>query len=201
MRNTVREPKQGRSIETKNKIIEAGYKLFSDVGYYGTNTAEIAKLAGVSTGIIYGYFQDKRDILICALDIYINKVIDPIFKYIDKLQSPIDFSLLITNIVDMVISTHKRNRKMHEALHALSPTDEVVNSEFIELENQITHRAAEKFAKLGVNIENPFEKIHYAMDVIQSFAHEFVFDKHDYIDYSVMRELMENSLEDLFKNG
>ena len=54
MKNEVRQPRQERSIEKKNKIIEAGYQLFSEVGYYGTNTAEIAKRAGVSTGIVYG---------------------------------------------------------------------------------------------------------------------------------------------------
>ena len=71
MKNTIRQPRQERSIEKKNKIINAGYELFSEVGYYGTNTAEIAKRAGVSTGIVYGYFQDKRDILISVLEIYI----------------------------------------------------------------------------------------------------------------------------------
>ena len=34
MKNTVREPRQERSIEKKNRIIEAGYELFSEVGYY-----------------------------------------------------------------------------------------------------------------------------------------------------------------------
>ena len=62
MKNQIRQPKQSRSVETKNRIITAGYQLFSEVGYYGTNTAEIAKKAGVSTGIVYGYFKDKKDI-------------------------------------------------------------------------------------------------------------------------------------------
>ena len=47
----VRTPRQERSIAKKKKIIEAGYELFSKVGYYATNTAEIAKHAGVPQGI------------------------------------------------------------------------------------------------------------------------------------------------------
>ena len=86
MKAEKREPIQERSIEKKNKIISASYELFSEVGYYGTNTAEIAKRAGVSTGIVYGYFQDKRDILISVLDIYIEKVFAPFFNMIDKLK-------------------------------------------------------------------------------------------------------------------
>ena len=49
MKNNVRQPKQERSIEKKNKIIQAGWQLFSEVGYHNTNTAEIAKRAKIQT--------------------------------------------------------------------------------------------------------------------------------------------------------
>ena len=74
MKTTIRQPKQERAIEKKKKIIDAGYKLFSEQGYFGCTTPEIAKMAGVSTGIVYGYFNDKHDILLCVLDIYIKEV-------------------------------------------------------------------------------------------------------------------------------
>lgn len=198
MKNEVRQPQQERSIEKKNKIIEAGYQLFSEVGYYGTNTKEIAKRAGVSTGIVYGYFQDKRDILICVLEIYINKVFDPFFKLFDKLTDPIDFDIVIPKIINQAISTHKNNRKIHEALHSLASSDEAVSAQFIALEDDITLKIAEKFTNLGVNVENAVEKIHFAMDIIQSFSHEYVFDKHEYIDYIVMKDMVIKIIKDLF---
>ncbi len=200
MKNIVREPRQERSIEKKNRIIEAGYQLFSEVGYYGTNTAEIAKRAGVSTGIVYGYFQDKRDILICVLDVYINKVFEPIFKTFDKLCAPIDYSKIINDVIELMIKTHKKHAKMHEVLHSLASTDEAVNSEFIALEDSITTRIADKLCSLGEKKENLLERIHFAMDIIQSFSHEYVFDKHDYIDYFVMKEMVINTLINLFTN-
>ncbi|MBE7081730.1 MAG: TetR/AcrR family transcriptional regulator [Clostridiales bacterium] len=200
MKNIVREPRQERSIEKKNRIIDAGYELFSEVGYYGTNTAEIAKRAGVSTGIVYGYFQDKRDILISVLEIYIGKVFDPILKLFDKLSAPLDYAKLIPNIIDLIIKTHKKHAKMHEVLHSLSSTDEVVNSEFLALEDSITNKINDKLILLGEKKENLMEKIHFAMNIIQSFAHEYVFDKHEYIDYFVMREMVISSLINLFKN-
>ena len=43
--------------------LHTGHILFCEKGYYRTNTAEIAKAAGVSTGIVYSYFHDKKDIL------------------------------------------------------------------------------------------------------------------------------------------
>ena len=198
MKNVVREPQQERSIEKKNKIIEAGYQLFSEVGYYGTNTAEIAKRAGVSTGIVYGYFQDKRDILICVLEIYINKVFEPILKTFDKLKAPIDFDELISLLIDLTIKTHKKHAKMHEVLHSLASTDEAVNAQFIALEDSITVKIFDKLSSLGASIENAMEKIHFAMDIIQTFSHEYVFDKHDYIDYFVMRDMVKQTVINLF---
>ena len=129
----VRTPRQERSIATKNKIIEAGYDLFSKVGYYSTNTAEIAKKAGVSTGIVYGYFKDKRDILLDVLDIYLKKVLDPVFVTFDALTAPVNFESLVPQILDVTIDAHRNNANIHEALHAMTASDEAVNIKFIEL--------------------------------------------------------------------
>ncbi len=199
MKNIVREPRQERSIEKKNRIIEASYALFSEVGYYGTNTAEIAKRAGVSTGIVYGYFQDKRDILISVLEIYIERAFEPVLRLLDKLNHPFDFSAVVSAVLDATIKTHKKNAKMHEALHSLTHNDESVNMEFIQLEDNITVKIAKKFESLGLKIENAMEKIHLAMDIVQSFSHEYVFDKHEYIDYLVMREMVTKTLIGLFE--
>ncbi len=199
MKNEVRQPQQERSIEKKNKIINAGYQLFSEVGYYGTNTAEIAKRAGVSTGIVYGYFSDKRDILICVLEIYIEKVVDPVLKIFDSLKAPLDFKIVIPKLIDETIKLHKNNTKIHEALHSLASTDEAVNSKFIELEDNITVKIAERLSALNVNTENVMEKIHFSMNIVQSFSHEYVFDKHEYIDYFVMREMVTKVLVTLFE--
>lgn len=198
MEKKVRVPKQERSIDKKNRIINAGYELFCEVGYYGTNTAEIAKRAEVSTGIVYGYFQDKRDILISVLEIYIGKVFEPIFSAFKNLKSPVDFNDLVPKVLDMAIKTHKLNGKIHEALHSLSSSDEAVGAKFISLENDITYKIAEIFSGIGENIDHPLEKIHFAMNIIQSFSHEVVFDKHEYIDYGYMKKIVTDTIIRLF---
>ena len=45
----VRVPQQDRSITTREKIVDGAYELFAEMGYHNTNTAKIAKQAGVST--------------------------------------------------------------------------------------------------------------------------------------------------------
>ena len=60
------------SLEKKEKIIKAGFDLMCKKGYYNTNTVEIAKFAGVSTGIVY-YKHPQMD-----YDVMTNLVISSI---------------------------------------------------------------------------------------------------------------------------
>jgi len=198
MKSIVREPKQARSIEKKKKIIDASYQLFSEVGYFGTNTAEIAKRAGVSTGIVYGYFRDKRDILICVLDNYINNVAAPVLSAFDNITA-LNYRSIVPEIIDKAILAHQKNSKIHEVLHSLTPVDEKVSDAFLEQENKITVKFAEKLKSLGENEKGLNEKVHLAMNIVQSFCHEYVFDNHPYIDYDYMKTLVIDAIIDLFK--
>lgn len=198
MGQEVRTPRQGRSIETKSKIVQAGYELFSKVGYHNTNTAQIAKHAGVSTGIVYGYFKDKHDILLDVLEIHLSRSFSPIFEIMDGLSAPINYYTLAKDILDIAISLHKNNANIHEALHSLSHSDETVNARFIEIEDHLTLQISDKLASLGADAPNLSERVHFAMDVVQSFSHEYVFDNHPYIDYAAMRTIVENTLVELF---
>lgn len=196
--DTVRTPRQKRAIETKNRILQAGYELFARDGYFNTNTAEIAKQAGVSTGIVYGYFHDKRDILVDVLDIYVEHAYQPVFEVLDKFVAPLDFATLIPQVLDAAVATHRANAAMHEALHALSHHDKVVGDKFMALEEHVTRQMAATLQKAGYQDDALYEKVHWAMASIQMFAHECVYDQHNYINYEVMRHIEELALLNLF---
>ncbi len=61
--DTRRKPKQVRSVETRNSILEAACELFQEQGYEKTTTHQIAGRADVSVGALYRYFADKEAIL------------------------------------------------------------------------------------------------------------------------------------------
>jgi AcrR family transcriptional regulator len=56
-----------RKSATPNKIVHAATALFSEQGYRGTSTKDIARLADVSEVTIYRYFEHKEDIFWSAL--------------------------------------------------------------------------------------------------------------------------------------
>lgn len=64
----IRKPQQKRSKETKEKILDAAYRLFCRDGYYNTTTNDIARAADVSIGSLYSYFKNKDTILLEILD-------------------------------------------------------------------------------------------------------------------------------------
>jgi AcrR family transcriptional regulator len=57
---SIREKKKQ---QTRQAIMLAAVKLFSEKGFEKTSIEELAKEAGIGKGTIYSYFQTKRDIL------------------------------------------------------------------------------------------------------------------------------------------
>lgn len=64
----VRTPKQARSRRTREEILKAAISCFESKGYDQTTTAAIARKARVAVGTLYGYFTDKRAILLELLE-------------------------------------------------------------------------------------------------------------------------------------
>ncbi|MCP4129717.1 MAG: TetR/AcrR family transcriptional regulator [bacterium] len=50
-------------LAAKEKILNSALELFADKGFHATKMADIAKKAGVATGLSYHYFKNKDDIL------------------------------------------------------------------------------------------------------------------------------------------
>src|SRR5215471_14140247 len=76
--NVPATPKQARSRQTKEKIVQAAIKLFQQRGYEKTTSNDIAAEAGVSVGSFYVYFTDKRQLLLTIFD----RLGDELFKNI-----------------------------------------------------------------------------------------------------------------------
>ena len=58
------ERRQKIATEKRQLILDAALTLFDEKGYFDTIIADIAKSAGISTGLIYQYFNSKRKILL-----------------------------------------------------------------------------------------------------------------------------------------
>ena len=182
----IREPIKTTSIDKKNRIIDAGLKVFSEKGYYNTNTMEIAKVAGVSTGIVYQYFRDKKDILIYAVKKYYDHIYEPIAKELESINAIDDFDSTMRKMIDAAIKSHKAHSLAHEEMVAMSHLDEDIHDIFIESEHRIIDRILIFLESINIKVPNMHEKVHIGYNLVENLAHEYVFHKHDFIDYDYM---------------
>lgn len=76
----VRVPKQRRSRERKQRIMDTALSLFAEKGLKGTSSNEIAREAGVSIGTFYSYFEDKRTLFLEILEQHLDNFITGIYS-------------------------------------------------------------------------------------------------------------------------
>jgi AcrR family transcriptional regulator len=76
--------------ERRGQILRAAVKLFSEDGYYTTTIQQIAKQAGISTGLIYQYFHDKDDILFLCLKMVLDSYEHEIPTQLDGIADPVE---------------------------------------------------------------------------------------------------------------
>jgi AcrR family transcriptional regulator len=60
----VRTPSQSRAIRTRQALVEAGEREFSERGFAATTAKTITARAGVATGSFYQYFVSKEALLL-----------------------------------------------------------------------------------------------------------------------------------------
>ena len=197
----IRMPTQKRSIEKRNKIIEKGFELICQEGYHNISTPDIAKAANVSTGIIYQYFNDKKDIFIEGVKNYANNILYPMSIILEDTNIDYnDIENLFSKLIDAFIKNHTISIKAHEELMAMSHLDEDVSNIFITSEFNLTHKIVELLDKNNIKLENPTEKIHIAIAIIENYCHEIVYHKHDDINYSTMEQEVIKLICNLIKN-
>lgn len=198
MELNIREPKQKRAIEKKEKIIEAGFELICDNGYYNTNTAEIAKKAGVSTGIIYQYFTDKHDILMEGLQIHGNEIFFPILTFDIENYDIKNFEYDLEKLIDNQIKNHKLSKKAHEEITAMIHTDEEVAKFFYQKELGATEKIKNVLIKNHFKNDQLNEKVHIMIGLIDNLCHEVVYHKHKNINYDDMTNITIKNIKYLF---
>ena len=195
----IREPIQKRSIKKKEKIIKAGFELICEKGYHNINTSQIAKKAGVSTGIIYQYFNDKHDILIAGLEKYADDIFYPLLNISDVKFNKEKISDIIKSTIEQYIKNHKLSLIAHEEITAMTHSDKDVAYYFYKREMEMTHKISEILIQNDLLIDNINEKVHIIIGLMDNLCHEIVYHKHNELDYKIMTDIVTNTIVNILK--
>lgn len=123
----IRLPQQRRSIDKKEKILDAAYEVFCAKGFYKTTTIDVARRAGVSIGSLYSYFADKNDLFTAILDRYDaefdaarTRALDP---GDERPRAPAE---IIRAVMLALLEEHEATRELNREIKMLSFSDPAI---------------------------------------------------------------------------
>src|SRR5882757_8766853 len=65
-----------RMQDREDSLLAAAREVFARKGYEAAAISDVARVAGVSDGLVYRYFGSKRDLLLAVLDSFYSRIID-----------------------------------------------------------------------------------------------------------------------------
>ena len=183
-----RMPVQKRSVEKRERIVRNGFELMCNNGYFNTTTSDIAKYVGVSTGIIYQYFNDKKEIFIEGFSKYSDDIMFPILDILKNNTIKLDnMEKLLNEMLNVFIEKHTLLKRAHEEMLALAHLDEDIDKIFLEQEVEATKAVTNVLRENGIGGEGLEERVHIIIGIVENYCHEIVYHKHSILNYDVMK--------------
>ena len=177
-----RSPQQKRSIEKRERILQAAYSLICSRGYNNTSTPEVAKKVGISVGTVYAYFKDKHDLLMAVLDRYMVRFDAERAEVMDSLRTSKD-SLRDTlrHLIEKLVAVHEESKAFNLELKALYYTDPAITA-LMDAQDGKIRRAITDFLRENqqkYRIDDPVASAFIIDRIIQTTVEKIVFDPRD----------------------
>src|SRR5476649_1719027 len=115
-----REPKQQRSRQTVDSVLEAVQLVVKRHGSQAITTNRIAEAAGVSVGSLYQYFPDKRAIFTALHDRHVDDVRQVIDQTTAACASA-SLEELARELIQGLVNAHAELAELHDVVSSAVP--------------------------------------------------------------------------------
>jgi AcrR family transcriptional regulator len=126
-----RVPRQSRSRETADAIVEAAARVFAEMGLERATTTRVAEVAGVSVGSLYQYFPDKQSLIKAIFERESARLERALMKLIEE-RGLADIPPLVRAYVEVTLQTFEESASLYSVLlnevprvHGIDATHEV----------------------------------------------------------------------------
>jgi TetR/AcrR family transcriptional regulator len=102
-----------RGGERRRQLIQVAIRLFSQKGFRGTTTKEIALAAGITEGIIFRHFPTKDDLYVAILDYKASQ--SPVEEWLDELRQFATAradEALFRAVASRILAHHRQDRDL-----------------------------------------------------------------------------------------
>jgi AcrR family transcriptional regulator len=118
-----REPKQQRSRQTVEAVLEAVQRVVRRHGAGAITTNRVAGAAGVSIGSLYQYFPDKQAIFAALHDRHVDRVRQVIERTTtDCTSAPVE--AFTRELVEGLVNVHSEDAEVHDVIAVAVPRSE-----------------------------------------------------------------------------
>lgn len=103
--------------EKKNRIIEMAIKEFSEKGYDGANTNNIAALSGIAVGSLFKYFRSKHDLFLYIVEVGANELETKIGMVLHQNRG---FFKTVESLLNLILEYSRQDRAFVRLYHELT---------------------------------------------------------------------------------
>lgn len=137
-----KKPRQSRSRETVDVLLEAAAQMFAREGA-ATTTNRIAERAGVSIGTLYQYFPNKEALLRALAERHVQSAGVRLREVLDRLrvQEP-PFDETMRAMLQAVVDLHSDRPRLHAVMHRMAPRNARDLEVLQALEDQLADEVA-----------------------------------------------------------
>jgi len=169
---TGHRPMQKRAEATRQALLDAALELFSERGFHGTNTKEVAARAGVATGSVYRYFTNKKALFLAVMSRMEDAMRGQIFGLGRELAaSGAPPRQTMERLVGFALEAHRPHRAFHREVLAMTLLDPDVARVEAEREGRVRRELMDFLADMpGLyppdDLEAAAEMIHLSVEEV-----------------------------------
>ena len=181
-------PKAGKKREP---ILRAAFNLLCQEGYNDITTTSIAQAAGIAIGTLYKYYSNKKELFLDMYEFFFFEIASPSLDMMQNLTMPFAVWEFFRNIVDATVQGHNNaSKRCHDALMKLVYHDD----DFREKDNRCKLMVVDGLIPVlnehGFIVPYIREKLHFAISILEAYAHEAAYKETDGLEYGQIKETM-----------
>ncbi|KKD04002.1 TetR/AcrR family transcriptional regulator [Streptomyces sp. WM6386] len=151
-----KRPRQERSQETYDAIVEAAAQLFERDGYTRATTNHVAERAGVSIGSLYQYFPNKDALLYAVGEQHMRHLTAELASLVAELRRDLPpLADCVRALVRGLAAPHLARPRMHRLLYDQAPRPAEAAARLRQVQQGIAVEVEFHLWRLGVGGPDP----------------------------------------------
>ena len=168
-RRTDKDIVQPRAMETREKLLKSALELYTEKGYHTTTVDEIAKNAGLSTGVAYRYFKNKKDLLLAAITYGFSEI-----KKLAGVEETDLFGKDLEHTLSAFERIHTEYYAFHEELEGLRHSDSDVGRLYDEFTKSAIQNVYDNLPGDIKKKKDSMENLYIAIGIMENYCHTFM---------------------------